>query len=329
MINRNSILLVGGAGYIGSKIAHDLLDQNFKVYIYDNLSSGYKILIPKKATFILGDILDYQKLNNIIKKFNIKNVMHLAAALDVFESQKNPKKYYINNVIGTLNLIKACNNNFVRNFIFSSTCAVYGDNAFEKSISEKSKIFPKSHYGKSKLICEDLIKKYSKVTGLRYAILRYFNVIGVDLLFRTGNLKNNDQLFNNILNNISNKKFAVNVYGYDYDTKDGTAIRDYISVTDISKIHIESIKKLQNKKTSFVVNCGYGKGYSVLEVIKSFEKAINRKIKINYKKRREGDVSYAVSNTRVFKKIFKNLKLRSDLVSQIKNLIIWKKKFSK
>jgi UDP-glucose 4-epimerase len=329
MKNKKSILLIGGAGYIGSKIAYDLLDRNFKVYIYDNFSSGYKILIPKKATFILGDILDYKKLNNIIKKFNIKNVMHLAALLDISESQKKPKKYYINNVIGTLNILKACNNNFVKNFIFSSTCAVYGDGTFEKSISEKSKIFPKSHYGKSKLICEDLIKQYSKVTGLRYAILRYFNVIGVDFLFRTGNLKNNDQLFNNMLNNISNKKFSINVYGNDYDTKDGTAIRDYISVTDISKIHIESIKKLQNNKTSFIVNCGYGKGFSVLEVIKSFETVLNVKIKINYKKRREGDVIYAVSNTKLFKNIFKNLKLKSDLVSQIKNSILWKNKFLK
>lgn len=327
LYNNKNILLTGGAGYVGSKIAYDLIDQNFKVYIYDNLSTGYKKLIPKKATFILGDILDYKKLNNVIKKFNIKNVMHLAASLDISESEKNPRKYYKNNVIGTLNLLDACNNNLVKNFIFSSTAAVYEEQKFKKSMSEKSKISPKSHYGKTKFICEDLIQKNSKVKGLRFAILRYFNVIGVDSLFRTGNLKNNDQLFNNILYNISNKIFSVNVYGYDYDTKDGTAIRDYISVTDISKIHIESIKKLQNNEKSFIVNCGYGKGFSVLEVIKSFEKILNKKIKINYKNRREGDVSYAVSNTIAFKNIFKNLNLKSDVVSQIKNLIIWEKKF--
>ena len=175
------ILVTGGAGYIGSKICYDLTDLGYKVFIVDNLITGHKKLINKRAKFYLCDILDYKQLNEIIKKNHITDIIHLAASLDVEESSKNPLKYFINNVEGTENLLKASVDNNVKNFIFSSTCAVYG-NIKANSVNEKSPTEPISYYGKTKLLCELLIKDYSFKYKLSSTILRYFNVGGADEL---------------------------------------------------------------------------------------------------------------------------------------------------
>ena len=315
------ILVTGGAGYIGSKICYDLTDLGYKVFIVDNLITGHKKLINKRAKFYLCDILDYKQLNEIIKKNHITDIIHLAASLDVEESSKNPLKYFINNVEGTENLLKASVNNNVKNFIFSSTCAVYG-NIKANSVNEKSPTEPISYYGKTKLLCELLIKDYSFKYKLSSTILRYFNVGGADELLRTGCLNNNGQLLKKLAQLfIKKNKATFNIYGNDYPTLDGTCVRDFIHVSDLSKIHIYFLKN-RNKK-NLILNCGHGKGYSVLDIVKAFEKICKKKINIIYNKRRVGDISYIKSNLNYLRKNFHNIEINKNLEEIIKSTLNW------
>ena len=315
------ILVTGGAGYIGSKICYDLTDLGYKVFIVDNLITGHKKLINKSAKFYLCDILDYKQLNEIIKKNHISDIIHLAASLDVEESSKNPLKYFINNVEGTENLLKASVNNNVKNFIFSSTCAVYG-NIKANSVNEKSPTEPISYYGKTKLLCELLIKDYSFKYKLSSTILRYFNVGGADELLRTGCLNNNGQLLKKLAQLfIKKNKATFNIYGNDYPTLDGTCVRDFIHVSDLSKIHIYFLKN-RNKK-NLILNCGHGKGYSVLDIVKAFEKICKKKINIIYNKRRVGDISYIKSNLNYLRKNFHNIEINKNLEEIIKSTLNW------
>lgn len=315
------ILVTGGAGYIGSKICYDLTDLGYKVFIVDNLMTGHKKLINKSAKFYLCDILDYKQLNEIIKKNHISDIIHLAASLDVEESSKNPLKYFINNVEGTENLLKASVNNNVKNFIFSSTCAVYG-NIKANSVNEKSPTEPISYYGKTKLLCELLIKDYSFKYKLSSTILRYFNVGGADELLRTGCLNNNGQLLKKLAQLfIKKNKATFNIYGNDYPTLDGTCVRDFIHVSDLSKIHIYFLKN-RNKK-NLILNCGHGKGYSVLDIVKAFEKICKKKINIIYNKRRVGDISYIKSNLNYLRKNFHNIEINKNLEEIIKSTLNW------
>lgn len=315
------ILVTGGAGYIGSKICYDLTDLGYKVFIVDNLITGHKKLINKSAKFYLCDILDYKQLNEIIKKNHITDIIHLAASLDVEESSKNPLKYFINNVEGTENLLKASVNNNVKNFIFSSTCAVYG-NIKANSVNEKSPTEPISYYGKTKLLCELLIKDYSFKYKLSSTILRYFNVGGADELLRTGCLNNNGQLLKKLAQLfIKKNKATFNIYGNDYPTLDGTCVRDFIHVSDLSKIHIYFLEN-RNKK-NLILNCGHGKGYSVLEIVKAFEKICKKKINIIYNKRRVGDISYIKSNLNYLRKNFHNIEINKNLEEIIKSTLNW------
>jgi len=316
-----NVLVTGGAGYIGSKITSDLINKNYNVVIIDNLSSGFKRLINNKAIFYKKNISDRQFLKKILIKHNISVVVHCAASLDVNESEKFPKKYYQNNVYNTENLLKSLNSTSVKFLLFSSTCAVYGNT--RKVVNEKSKLNPLSVYGKTKLLCENLIKKYSKKFKFKFVILRYFNVAGSDMKNGIGCLKMNNQLIKNLSLSVKNKKYKINIYGADYNTKDGTCVRDYIHLNDISKIHILSLKKLVDSNKSEIYNCGYGVGYTVEEIVKTFEKITKKKFKINYLNRRKGDIEKIFSN---IKKIEKKLNFRASknsLLKIIKSSIEW------
>lgn len=311
---KDKILVTGGAGYIGSKVSHDLLKKGHEVFIIDNLSTGYKSLIPKKANFFLCNILDKQKIINIIKKNNINVVMHFAASLSVEESEKKPKKYFKNNVLGTQKILEAsifCN---IKYFIFSSTCSVYGD--VKEKVDENQTLEPKSIYAKTKLRSELLIKKLSAKNNFYYSILRYFNVAGADLKNNIGCINNNGQLFKNLCMSIKNKNYKIKIYGKDYDTKDGTCVRDYIHLNDISQIHCLALKSLKKNKKSFTINCGYGKGYSVLEIIESFEKYIKKKFKKIFRKRRAGDIAMVIADVKQMNKII-NFRLKKEILKKI------------
>lgn len=316
-----NILLTGGAGYIGSHVAEQLVNKKFNVIIVDNLSTGSKRLINKKSKFYLIDICNIKNLEKVFLKKKIDCIIHLAASLSVPESQKNPKKYYLNNVFGTQNLLDLSIKYRVKNFIFSSTCAVYGN--VSGSVNENFKKKPYSTYGKTKDICEELIKSYAKNYNFNYKILRYFNVIGASPTGKIGQLDSKG-LFKNICKNIVQKKFKTNIFGKNYRTKDGTCIRDYIDVNDLAQIHLLCIKKKKN----LILNCGYNKGYSVLNIVNKFSKVINKKIKIKFLKKRDGDVESIFCNNRQLKKTFPSWKQRFKLEKSIENAIKWENKIN-
>ncbi len=303
-----NILVTGGAGYIGAHIIELLIKKNFKVFIVDNLSTGYRRLINKKAKFFKADINQIDRIKEIIRKNNIDSVIHLAAKLNVTEAERKPKIYYKNNIDGTLNLIKACKKTSIKNFIFSSTCAVYSNSiSFAKENSKKN---PKGVYGFTKLKGEKIIIRYLK-KKINYGILRYFNVVGASPSKKIGQISKNDQLFKNLSMAVKKKTPIFNVYGNDYKTFDGTCIRDYIHVCDLAEIHFKILLKINSDNKSIVLNCGYGKGFSVLEVINEFKKFTKNKVIINFKKRRKGDMRKITAN-----------------VSKMNKIIIWKPKFN-
>jgi UDP-glucose 4-epimerase len=316
------VLVTGGAGYIGSKIVTDLIAKNYKVYVIDNLSTGYKFLINKKANFLKSNIGNKKMVNSYIKKHNITSVIHCAASLDVNESEKKPRKYFINNVVNTKKLLQVCIKNNLKNFIFSSTCAVYGN----VSGKVKETVLPKpiSVYGKTKLQCETLVKNFAKKNNFNYGILRYFNVAGSDMINNLGCINKNNQLIKNISLSIANNKNKVSIFGSNYKTKDGTCIRDYIHLNDISQIHCELLNIISKKKVSYLLNCGYGVGYSVLQIINNFEKFLKVKLKKYFLPRRKGDVVKIISSTKKLKKVLKfNLNKKNKLKKIILSSIYW------
>jgi UDP-glucose 4-epimerase len=316
-----SILITGGAGYIGSHIVEKLVKTNNKIIILDNLITGYKKLINKKAIFIKGDIKNYKKLLNIVKKYKINSIIHLAAYLNISEAEKNKKKYYLNNVVGTLNIIKCCKNESVKNIVFSSSCSIYGN--VKGSVNEKKRASPKGYYAFTKLKGEQIIKKYSKKFNYNYAILRYFNIAGASSTKKIGEINSSHgHLFKNIAIQSLKKNPKINIYGNNYNTKDGTCIRDYMHVTDLSVTHIKALEYINNNSKSITLNCGYGKGYSVLDIVKIFKK-IKKNLTINIAAKRKGDVESVYADTGKFKKILKIKMKYNNINAILKSSIKW------
>ena len=322
----NNILVTGGAGYIGSHIIELLVKKKFKVFIYDNLVTGYKKLINKKAVFIEGDIKNSKLLIKTINDNNINSIIHLAGYLNISEGQKNKKKYYKNNVIGTLNLVKACKNSTVKNIIFSSSCSIYGN--IKGSVSEKNIPKPKSYYAFTKYKSEEIIKKYGKKFNFKYGILRYFNVAGASPSGKIGEIeKSYGHLIKNLAIQSTKLRPKVDIFGNNYNTKDGTCIRDYIHVSDLADIHILALKKISSSKKSLILNCGYGKGYSVKEIVEIFKK-IKKGVIVKYKKKRIGDVAQIYSDNSKLKKILKWKPKFNNIQTILKSAIKWEKKLT-
>ena len=318
-----NILVTGGAGYIGSKITTDFINKNFNVVVIDNLSSGYKSLVNKKAKFVKQNIFYKNKLKKVIIDNDIHIVIHCAASIDVSESEKNKRKYYNNNVRNTEHLLQCLKETKVKYFIFSSTCAVYGGSS--RVVSEKSKLKPDNYYGKTKYMAEKLIKKYSQKYKFKYALLRYFNVAGSDVKNKIGCINDTNSLFKNLCINVNKKKYEINIYGKNYNTKDGTCIRDFIHLNDISRLHLLSLKRLIKFRNSEIYNCGYGKGFTVYEVVKKFEKVLKKQFKINFLQRRKGDIPALYANNNKIKK-YLNFKIPSKSLENIINSsIYWEK----
>jgi len=320
-----NILITGGAGYIGSHIAEILVTNNKKIFIIDNLSTGFKKLINKKASFYNLNILTTNKLKKIITENKIDTVIHLAASLSIGVGEKYPKIYYKNNVMGTESLLKACKNSLVKNFIFSSTAAIYKDG--QKIVNENSKIGPKSVYGKTKLKAEKKIIINCKKNKINFGILRYFNVCGASDSGKIGLISKGDHLFKNISSAVMKKKPLIKINGNDYNTFDGTTIRDYIHVSDLADIHFKVLQKISKLNKSITLNCGYGKGLSVKQVVNEFKIQIKKKIKINFLPRRLGDMEMIIADNKKLKK-FINWKPKYNSIKRIvKSCIDWEKKF--
>ena len=318
------ILLTGGAGYIGSHTALSLIDNGHSVHIIDNLSTGNLSLIPKNASFSNCDINDDKVVSHIIKSNSFDALMHFAGYIQVEESVRNPEKYFENNTKNAISLFETCQKHKLNNIIFSSTAAAYGFNK-DLSVNEMSELNPQNPYAESKIKTENYLQQNKD--RFKYIILRYFNVAGADSKLRSGQLsKKSTHLIKVLSEVILGKRDSLEIYGKNYNTHDGTAIRDYIHVSDLADIHVEVAKYLISNLESNLFNCGYGKGYSVLEVINTAEHLMKKKINFNFTNRRDGDVEKIVAETSKIKKFIKWEPKHNDLEKIIKSSVDWEKK---
>jgi UDP-glucose 4-epimerase len=303
------ILVVGGAGYIGSHLVKELV-ENEEVIVLDNLSTGHRAAVDSRAIFVEGDLGNEEVLQMIFKSYPIKAVMHFAAYSLVGESVIDPLKYYENNVASTLKLLKAMLNNNVKNFIFSSTAAVYGIPAVEM-IDEKTATSPINPYGHSKLLIEQILADFKDAYGLNYIILRYFNAAGAHESAKIGESHNPEtHLIPIILQHLLGQRDKVSIFGSDYETPDGTCIRDYIHVNDLASAHILALKALlSEEKAAEIYNLGNGHGYSVKEVLETCEKVTGLKATAEIADRREGDPARLVASSQ---KIFSELRWKAE-----------------
>lgn len=286
------ILIVGGAGYIGSFMNRLLIEQGYNTTVLDNLSTGHRSAIRKKGDFIEGDLADYGLLMKLFASRKFDVVMHFAAFALVGESVKNPLSYYHNNVANTINLLKAMKESGIKFFIFSSTAAVYG-NPQDIPIIESHPVQPVNPYGWSKAIVEQILKDSTEAYDIRFASLRYFNAAGAHPDGSMGeDHQNETHLIPLIIKSILDDKCVgkpLHIFGTDYDTSDGTCIRDYIHVLDLVQAHMLAMKYLLDGGESDIFNLGNGKGFSVLEVIKTTEKVISKLVPVKRTERRAGD----------------------------------------
>ncbi|MBX1152371.1 UDP-glucose 4-epimerase GalE [Campylobacter jejuni] len=296
-----NILVVGGAGYIGSHTLKHLLDNNYNCIVMDNLIYGHKQAIDKRAKFIHADLLDTFSLTNVFKQEKIDALVHFAAFAYVGESVVNPAKYYQNNVVGTINLLNAMLEYNVKDIVFSSTCATYGEPQYTP-IDEKHPQNPINAYGRTKLMIEQVFADYEKAYGLRHISLRYFNAAGASKDGLIGESHEPEtHLIPLVLKAIKGEIPAINVFGNDYDTEDGTCIRDYIHVEDLALAHRLALENLH--KFSGCINLGTGIGISVKEIISAAEVVSGKKCPINYTPRRDGDPARLYADNKKAKEI--------------------------
>jgi UDP-glucose 4-epimerase len=282
------ILIVGGAGYIGSHVNKMLNLHGFETVVFDNLSYGHRDFV-KWGLFEEGDLGDMADIKRVFQKYPITAVMQFAAFTYVGESVEDPQKYYLNNLYNTLNLLEVMLEEKVNYFVFSSTCATYGD-PVEIPITEDHPQNPINPYGKGKYMVEQVLEDYSKAYNLRYASLRYFNAAGADPDGEIGELHDPEtHLIPLILDVALGNREDIKIFGTDYPTADGTCIRDYIHVLDLADAHIKALEYIQNNDLSDVFNLGNGQGFSVREVIDTVEKVTGKKIKASEVGRRPGD----------------------------------------
>lgn len=289
------ILVAGGAGYIGSHVQKQLLEEGFEVLVFDDLSSGDEANLLPEAEFIRGNILDKPVLEMAMAE-GIDGVVHLAAKKAVGESMVHPELYAENNLTGSINILNAMVKNGVKHIVFSSSAAVYGMPQYVP-IDENHPIAPINYYGYTKRAIEENMEWYAKLGKLNYAALRYFNAVGyaADKSI-TGKERNPQNLMPIIMEAATGKREKFSIFGNDYDTADGTCVRDYVHVSDLAKAHTAAMKKLMTDGESFTVNLGTGKGTSVKEIVEACEKVTQRTLNYDYAPRRAGDPATLTAN---------------------------------
>ncbi|WP_025115188.1 UDP-glucose 4-epimerase GalE [Lysinibacillus fusiformis] len=319
------ILVVGGAGYIGSHFVKELVKTQ-DVVILDNLSTGHSWAVDTRAIFIQGDLGDPATVQHIFDTYRIEAVLHFAACSLVGESVINPLKYYENNVVATLNLLKMMKQNQINKFIFSSTAATYGMPTVD-IIDEETPTYPINPYGQSKLMVEQILADFAQSYGMKFVVLRYFNAAGAYETAEIGECHDPEtHLIPIILQHLGGQRESISVFGADYDTPDGTCIRDYIHVTDLANAHLLALEALlENRIETAIYNLGNGHGYSVKEVIETCEGITGKKAKVQYVERRSGDPARLVADAN---KIYSELgwKARLDIRDIIKSAWVWHKK---
>ena len=290
-----SVLVTGGAGYIGSHMVLELLDAGEEVVVVDNLSTGFRWAVPEAARLVVGDAGDQDLVGTVIRRHGVTAIIHFAGSVVVPESVADPLGYYRNNTSNSRNLIEVAVATGVPHFIFSSTAAVYGNPA-ENPVTEAAAPAPMSPYGTSKLMTELMLADAGRAHALRYVALRYFNVAGADPAGRTGqSTKGATHLIKVACETALGKRPRMDVFGTDYPTPDGTCIRDYIHVKDLARAHISALSYLRRGGTSDIFNCGYTKGYSVHEVIAAVKRVSGVDFEVNLAPRRPGDPAAIVA----------------------------------
>lgn len=320
----HTILVTGGAGYIGSHVVKQLSKTPYKVIVLDNLSTGFEAAVLS-GEFIKGDTGDEALLTDIIQKNNIDTVMHFAAHTIVPESIENPLKYYKNNTANTSTLLACCQKAGVKHFIFSSTAAVYGIPETE-TCTEESLLKPVNPYGMSKLMSEIMLKDLAQASALRFVILRYFNVAGCDPEGKIGQSTAKATLLTKVAVEAAvGKRKQVAIYGTDYPTPDGTGIRDYIHVEDLASAHIKALDYLMAGGESQTLNCGYGHGYSVREVLEQVKQANKGQLNIVEEGRRAGDPPVLVAEAKKIRNVLQWQPKYDDLSAIVESSLNWEK----
>ncbi len=327
------ILVTGGAGYIGSHTVINLLNANKKTVIFDNLENGHIETIEAlkeigDVNFEKGDLRNIEDIEKVFKKYDIDAVVHFAAFALVGESVENPAKYYRNNVTGTLNLLDTMIKYNCKKIVFSSTCATYG-NPIYIPVDEKHPQNPVSPYGMTKLTVEKIMEDYDKAYGLKSVKLRYFNVAGCDEKIRIGEWHEPEtHLIPNILKSVFKENKTFKIFGNDYDTPDGTCVRDYVNVEDLAQAHRLALIYLEKENKSDVFNLGTEQGSSVKNIFDACEKVLNKKIKVEIVERRDGDADALYADANKAKSVLKWTPERT-IEDSIKTAYKWEEKLTK
>lgn len=324
-----SVLVTGGAGYIGSHAVLALLDAGQRVVVYDNLSTGFDWLVDPRATLVRGEIEDDARVRATLQEHQVQAVMHFAGSIIVPESVSNPLKYYRNNTVASRALIESAVVSGVKHFIFSSTAATYGT-PVRVPIAESDPTVPINPYGTSKLMTEAMLRDVAAAHPMNYAALRYFNVAGADPQQRAGQSTiGATHLIKIAVEAALGKRETVGVYGTDYDTPDGTGVRDYIHVSDLAAAHVAALDLLiADPAKSHTLNAGYGKGFSVLEVLDAVDRVTNHKLNRVIEGRRAGDAGELVADNRAILATLDWTPKRADLDLIVRDALAWERKLS-
>jgi UDP-glucose 4-epimerase len=321
-----SILVTGGAGYIGSHMVHALVESGERVVVLDNLSTGFKWAIPKGVELVVCETGDDALVTRLIAEREVSAIIHFAASIVVPDSVADPLGYYRNNTVNSRALIECAVRGSVKQFIFSSTAAVYGNPA-KVPISEDDALAPMSPYGSSKLMTEIMLRDAGTAHGLDYVILRYFNVAGADPSLRTGqSTKGATHLIKVAVETALGKRAKMKVFGTDYPTPDGTCIRDYIHVADLVGAHADALAYLRAGGRSATLNCGYGHGFSVLEVIDTVKRVSGVDFRVDHVGRRLGDPAWIVAQSDRARDLLGWQPRFDDLATIVTHALAWERK---
>jgi UDP-glucose 4-epimerase len=323
-----TVLVTGGAGYIGSHMVYALVDAGERVAVIDDLSTGFDWAVAPGAHLVVGDIGDQALITRTIAEHRVDAIIHFAGSIVVPESVADPLRYYRNNTVNSRALIECAVESGVRNFIFSSTAAVYGNPA-RVPVSEDDATVPLSPYGSSKLMTEAMLRDCGLAYGLQHVILRYFNVAGADPQGRTGqSTKSATHLIKVALQSALGEREKIDVFGTDYDTPDGTCIRDYIHVSDLARAHLDALAHLRGGGASLTLNCGYGRGFSVLQVIETVKRVSGVDFKVEFAGRRPGDPAQIVAASDRIRAALKWQPQFDDLATIVTHALAWERKLA-
>jgi UDP-glucose 4-epimerase len=329
MTDKPTIIVTGGAGYIGSHAVLALVDAGYPVVVIDNLTTGFRWAIHEKAVFVEGDIGDTALVERVVAEHDVKGIMHFAGSIIVPESVENPLKYYRNNTANSRALIEAAVNAGVPHFIFSSTAATYGVPE-ESPVREDSPKRPINPYGMSKLMTEMMLADIAFAHPLNYCALRYFNVAGADPQGRSGqSTAGATHLIKVAVEAALGKRSHIAVFGTDYDTPDGTGVRDYIHVSDLAAAHVLALEALiEQPERNLTMNCGYGRGFSVLEVLDAVDRVTNLTVERRMEPRRAGDPPALISDNRAILATLPWKPQHADLGTIVEHALAWERKLS-